>query len=118
VKATPDFLRSFYNGAPSFLVIHGRVHWSQGGVEGILAVGQAITYKKHGSFSVEYVGVSYAIIHHTTVRGEVRKIFIPPQKRLWLSNGHYELWDVNYQSFHDFTAKDGSLVSLQTRATA
>lgn len=87
-------------------------------MEGILGENQTVAYKKHGSFTVEYAGTSYAIIHHTTVRDEVRKVFIPPQKRLWLSNGHYELWSVDYQSFLDFTAEDGSRVPFQVRATA
>ncbi|MFZ2522625.1 MAG: hypothetical protein WAX44_03900 [Minisyncoccia bacterium] len=116
MTATPIDVRKFYNGAVTFLVIRGHVHWSQGGsMEGILRVGQTIAYKKHGTFSVEYAGRSYAIIHHTTVRGEVRKVFIPPQKRLWLSDGHYEIWDVNYQSFLDAFGEDGQRIPFQAR---
>jgi|GEM_PF-6610010 len=86
-------------------------------MEGILAIGKTLSYRKHGTFSVEYAGISYAIIHHTTLRGAVRKIFIPPQKRLFLSDGRFEFCEVNYQSFLNLMGEDGSQIPLRVRVS-
>jgi len=54
---------------------------------------------RHGSFLAEYVGDSYAVIHHVTPWGEMHKIFIPPEKRAFISRGKSNFWEVNYKSF-------------------
>jgi hypothetical protein len=119
VDATPNEvrLRKLFLKAPSFLVIHGRVHWSQGGIEGILNIlTDTLSYKKHGKFKAEYTGDSYAIIHHTTTGGKVKKLFVPPEKRLYVSNGRLAVMDVNYQSFLEGYAEDGSPIFRRGRA--
>lgn len=88
---------------PTFLVVHGRVQHIQGSRYSVLDGGDFVSYMKHGTFVMEYVGDSYAVIsHHFVANGwlsEVKKIFIPPTKRIYISRGIWHITGVNYPSF-------------------
>jgi hypothetical protein len=88
---------------PTFLVVHGQVQFNMGGFKGILPQGEEMFYKKHGLFVPEYVGDSYAVLHHVTVLKQTTKIFIPPRKRIYISDGRYTLIDVDYESFRRYS---------------
>ena len=96
-----DWRTRLVRSAPTFLVVRSIVHFDLGGFSGRLGVGQSQQWNKHGLFRVEYAEDSYAIIHHETVSGWVKKIFIPPKMRAWISNGRWTFGEVNYQSFLD-----------------
>ena len=96
---------NLYRIAPTFLVVRNIVHLTMSGFKREMVVGDVQTYRKHGWFSPEYIGDSYAIIHHNALNGKMLKIFIPPGKRVYISNGRWCLCDVNYESFRKFHLK-------------
>jgi hypothetical protein len=83
------------------LVVNGKVFYNHGGFDGELRVGQTLQYKKHGVYTPEYIGDSYALIHHVAPNGTTRKVFIPPQLRANISRGDWHFFRVNYGSFQE-----------------
>jgi hypothetical protein len=91
---------------PTFLIVHGEVlHEITGNKRVILQKGQSVKYNRHGSFQMEYVGDSYAVVGHITPNGKTYKIFIPPHKRAFISCGQWRFMEVNYESFRASFAK-------------
>ncbi|MFA6050408.1 MAG: hypothetical protein WC761_04395 [Candidatus Paceibacterota bacterium] len=88
-------------GVPTFLVVHSKVHYNMAGFKGVLSVGGEISYKKHGLFRVEYVGDSYGILHHE-YQHLTWKIYIPPERRIYLSKGRFTAVSVDYPSFQKY----------------
>lgn len=92
----------FSNSVPTFLVVRGIVQVSMNGFRRGYVAGEFVSWRKHGFFRFEYIGDDYAVVHHETLSGKVKKIFIPERKRMFASNGRFEFCDVNYQSFLNF----------------
>ena len=98
---------------PSIIIIRGIAYVTLGGRTSILTK-DGLSSKKHGFVQLLYAEESWGVVQHlTATRGARHILFIPPQKRMNVSNGSFELMDVNYASF--VQAHDLGIMVTQTR---
>ncbi|MFA6269733.1 MAG: hypothetical protein WC657_00810 [Candidatus Paceibacterota bacterium] len=84
----------------SLIVVCSTVYATLGGKTHILTNRNGIISKKHGSIDLRYAEDSWGVVRHRTVsRCATQILFIPPKKRMNVSNGAFKVMDVNYQSF-------------------
>lgn len=81
------------------MCVNGYMLCSLGGNLRSLRQGDNIQWNKHGRFVVEYIGESYGIIRNTTTNGKEVVVFIPPERWLVASNGRFNSFRPNYESF-------------------
>jgi hypothetical protein len=84
---------------PSIIITRGVVYVTLGGRTSVLTKG-GLSSRKHGYVGLLYAEESWGVVRHITVTQHAEQIlFIPHKKRMNLSNGHFQLQDVNYDSF-------------------
>lgn len=87
------------SNGPSIIIVRGMAYVTLGGRTTILTK-DGLTSRKHGFVQLLYAEDSWGVVQHLTVkRGVSHILFIPPKKRMNLSNGYFALVDVNYESF-------------------
>lgn len=61
--------------------------------------GDSIFYRRHGSFRVCCIKGGHAHILHSTIYGRLMNLVVPERQWLHVSNGSYQVSDLNYESY-------------------
>ncbi len=96
-KAQFLLARRLSNG-PSIIIVRGVAYITIGGRTSVLTK-SGHNSQKHGFVFLLYAEESWGVLGHNTVNAREHIFFIPPKKRINVSNGRFELMDVNYDSF-------------------